>query len=152
MKDILEALVSDPYVLGWFIAFLAFLIAEAATLHALVSIWFAIAAILAMIAAVAGLAFIWQLLIFVVSSVILLFATRALVKRIRQRRVADPTEDYDIGKTAIVIEGIDNEQGLGRVKLDGVDWAARSDDGAEIGKGTVVTVRKIDGSKLIVTR
>ena len=105
-----------------------------------------------MIAAVAGLPFIWQLLIFVAASVVLLFATRSIVKRIRERRTSDPTEDYDIGKTAIVIEGIDNEQGLGRVKLDGVDWAARSADGGEIGEGAVVTVRKIDGSKLIVTR
>ncbi|SDA18855.1 Membrane protein implicated in regulation of membrane protease activity [Ruminococcus sp. YE71] len=152
MKDILEALVSDPYVFGWFIAFLMFLVAEAATLHALVSIWFAIAAVLAMIAAVAGLAFIWQLLIFVAASVVLLFATKSIVKRIRESRTSDPTEDYDIGKTAIVIEGIDNEQGLGRVKLDGVDWAARSADGGEINEGAVVTVRKIDGSKLIVTR
>ncbi len=152
MKDILEALVSDHYVFGWFVAFIMFLIAEAATLHALVSIWFALAAMLAMLAAVAGLSFVWQLIIFVAASVVLLFVTRSLVKRIRTRRVADPNEDYDIGKTAIVIEGIDNEQGLGRVKLDGVDWAARSADGGEIGEGAVVTVRKIDGSKLIVTR
>lgn len=152
MKELLESVFSDSYIASWTIAFIVFLIAEGATFHALVSIWFAVAAIAAMLAALSGLSFIWQFTIFVVVSALLLVLTRPLVKKLRKNSAPDPTEQYDIGKTAIVIEGIDNEHGLGRVKLDGVDWAARSADGGAITEGAVVTVRKIDGSKLIVTR
>lgn len=152
MKEMFDAVVSDSYVLGWTIAFLICLIAEGATFHALVTIWFAIGALGATLAALAGLGFIWQLSIFVVVSALLLMLTRPLVRRLRKNAAPDPTEEYDIGKTAIVIEGIDNELGVGRVKLDGVDWAARSADGGAITEGAVVTVRKIDGAKLIVTR
>lgn len=152
MKEMLEAMFSDSYIAGWTVAFVIFLIAEAATFHALVSIWFAIAAVAAMLAALAGLNFVWQLTIFVAVSAVLLVLTRSFVKKLRKNGAPDPNENYDIGKTAIVIEGIDNELGSGRVKLDGVDWAARSADGGSIIEGSVVTVRKIDGSKLIVAR
>lgn len=152
MKEILESIFSDPYICGWLLAMIAFFIAEAATLHALVSVWFAIASIGSLIAAMCGLDFVWQLMIFIVGSAVLLIATRPLVRKIRQKKVPDPTEEYDIGKTAVVIEDINNETGLGRVKLDGSYWSARSADGGNISEGTVVTVRKIDGSKLIVAR
>jgi membrane protein implicated in regulation of membrane protease activity len=116
-----------------------------------VSIWFAIAALLSMFAAMAGLGFVWQLLIFVVSSIILLIATKALVKKMRENQT-DPNKEYDIGKNARVIEEICNETSSGRVKLDGVDWAARSEDGMNISVGEIVTVKKVDGAKLIVSR
>lgn len=151
MKEIIAAFVSDTQVLGWAIAFVIFLVVEGVTLNALVSIWFAVAALLAMFAAMAGLGFVWQLSIFVVSSIVLLIATKALVKKLRGNK-PDPNADYDIGKSAVVIEDVCNIANKGRVKLDGVDWAARSADGSDIAEGTVVTVKKVDGSKLIVTR
>ena len=151
LKEIIDSFVSNTQVLGWAIAFLVFAVAEAVTLNALVSIWFAIAALLAMFAALAGLSFIWQLVIFVVGSTLLLAATRALVKRIKKNKSPDPNEDYDIGKS-VVIEALCSRTGEGRVKLDGVDWAARSENGDDIAKGEVVTVKKVEGAKLIVAK
>lgn len=152
MKDFFETFISDTQVLGWAIAFVVFLIVEGITLNALVSIWFAAAALLAMFAAMAGLSFVWQLLIFVVASVILLIATKSVVKKLRKNKPADPNSDYDIGKTALVIKKVCNASNEGRVTLDGVDWAARSDDGADIEEGEMVTVKRVDGAKLIVAR
>jgi membrane protein implicated in regulation of membrane protease activity len=146
-----DTLISNTQILGWAIAFVVFLIVEGVTLNALVSIWFAFAALFAMFAAIAGLSFFWQLLIFVVSSIVLLIATKALVKKLRGN-TPDPNRDYDIGKTALVIEEICNEKNVGRVRLDGADWAARSSDGGKISEGATVTVEKVDGSKLIVSR
>lgn len=152
LKEIIDSFVSNTQVLGWAIAFLVFAVAEAVTFNALVSIWFAIAALLAMFAALAGLSFIWQLVIFVVGSTLLLAATRSLVKRMKKNKAPDPNEDYDIGKSAVVIEALCSRTGEGRVKLDGVDWAARSENGDDIAKGEVVTVKKVDGAKLIVAK
>lgn len=150
MLDLLKEFMTNSQVVGWAISFIVFLIVEGITLNALVSIWFAAAALLAMLAAIAGLSFIWQLAIFTVSSIVFLVLTRFIVKRVK-RKTPDPTEEYDIGKTAIVIEDIHNDLNEGRAKLDGADWAARSANGSVILKGETVKVIRIDGSKLIVS-
>ncbi|MCR5120801.1 MAG: NfeD family protein [Ruminococcus sp.] len=152
MTGIFEYASTNGAVVGWAIAFVVFLIIEGVTLNSLVSIWFAIASLFAMGAAILGFGFVGQLTVFVVYSVVLLVATRALVAKLQSRKGKDPTADQDIGKTATVVESIDNAAGEGRVKLDGTYWAARSADGKNIERGSVVTVRKIDGSKLIVAR
>ncbi|MCD8094961.1 MAG: NfeD family protein [Ruminococcus sp.] len=148
----LSTLASNTQVVGWAVAFVVFLIVEGATLNSLVSIWFAIAALFAMFAAIADLSFVWQLGIFAVSSVILLILTRSLVKKLHSKEADDPNETYDIGKSATVVETVCNKTGNGRVKLDGVEWAARSLDGSDISAGTVVKIEKVDGTKLVVTK
>ena len=60
--------------------------------------------------------------------------------------------ELDIGKTAVVTEDINNALSVGRVKLNGVNWDARSEDGMEISAGSIVTVKEISGSKLIVSK
>jgi membrane protein implicated in regulation of membrane protease activity len=67
-----------------------------------------------------------------------------------QKKIVPTNADLDIGRTCTVTEEIDNDKGLGRAKLDGVFWAARSESGEIIPEGTVVTVKSIDGTKLIV--
>ncbi len=148
--DFLKEMVTNSQVVGWAIAFLVFLIVEGITFNALVSIWFAAAALLAMLAAMAGLGFVWQLAIFTVSSIVFLILTRFIVRKVK-KKTHDPTEEYDIGKTAIVIEDINNDINEGRAKLDGADWSARSANGSVILKGETVKVVRIDGSKLIVS-
>ena len=88
----LSTLASNTQVVGWAVAFVVFLIVEGATLNSLVSIWFAIAALFAMFAAIADLSFVWQLGIFAVSSVILLILTRSLVKKLHSRKLMIPTK------------------------------------------------------------
>ena len=60
--------------------------------------------------------------------------------------------ELDIGKTAVVTEDINNDLSVGRVKLNGVNWEARSEDGSTISAGAIVTVKEISGSKLIVSK
>ena len=91
-----------------------------------------------------------QCIVFVVSSIILLLLTRPVVKKLQNKPVATNYE-LDVGKTAIVIEPIDNSVNKGRVTLDGTDWAARTEDGSKISEGTPVKVVRIDGAKLIVS-
>ena len=104
-----------------------------------------------MFTAIADISFTAQLLIFVVSSAVLLIATRPLARKVRRDTV--PTNyELDIGKTATVIEDIDNTLNKGRVKLDGTDWAARSADGRPIENGSPVQVVQVSGAKLIVSQ
>ncbi len=152
MAEVFSSLVTNTQIIGWAVAFVVFLIIEGITPGTLVSIWFAAAALFSMLAAIAGLGFVWQLAIFVAASIILLIVSRPLVKRIRKPEGEDPNENYDLGKTAVVVEHVCNKTGEGRVKLDGVDWAARSEDGGDIEEGAVVTVKQVDGTKLIVAR
>ncbi len=56
-----------------------------------------------------------------------------------------------IGKRAIVLERIHNEEGVGCVKIDGEVWTARAlDDDREIEPGTRVEVVDIRGATALV--
>ena len=53
----------------------------------------------------------------------------------------------------MVTETIENLKGTGRVKLNGVDWTARTrEDGCVIPVDTVVAIQEVQGVKLIVER
>jgi membrane protein implicated in regulation of membrane protease activity len=59
--------------------------------------------------------------------------------------------DLDIGESAVVIEEINENTGSGRVTLKGVDWSAvPAVSGSIIPKGSIVTVKKVQGAKLTV--
>ena len=79
---------STMMIVGWAIAFVFFIVAEIATATALVSIWLAFGALAAMFFAIADFSFIVQLTVFVIASVILLIATRPLVKKNAGREVS----------------------------------------------------------------
>jgi membrane protein implicated in regulation of membrane protease activity len=56
-----------------------------------------------------------------------------------------------IGRTAIVLERIANDEGVGCVRLDGEVWTARSyDDGKVLEPGTRVHVMEIRGATALV--
>lgn len=138
-------------IVGWAIAFVFFAACELATATALVSIWFGFGALVSMVLAICDCSFMVQCIAFVVSSALLLILTRPLAKKIQGKHIKTNYE-LDIGKKAVVIEDIDNDYSVGRVKLDGVNWEARSVNGEKISVGTVVIVEEIDGTKLMVKR
>lgn len=136
----------------WVAALVVFLIVEAVT-AGLVSIWFVFGSLVALICAALGAAVWLQIFWFVIVSVATLVLTRPLVKRYVDSRSVATNADRSIGRTAVVTERIDNLAGAGAVKLDGVVWTARStDDAVAIETGERVTVRAIEGVKLIVER
>ena len=133
----------------WIILFFVLLFIELATVN-LVSIWFAIGAISAFITSFFTDIILWQLLVFVVISVISLFATLPLVNKIKKKEHIVPTNlDRVIGKEAEVIKEICPNH-FGEVEIFGSTWTAVSRD--EIKVGEKVIVEKIDGVKLIVKK
>ena len=137
------------YVLFWIAALVVFLVVEAIS-AGLVSIWFAAGALAALICALLHGPVWLQAIWFVVVSGVTLILTRPLVKKYVNAKSVATNADRNIGRTAVVTERIDDLAGTGAVKLDGVLWTARSSGGAPIEVGTVVTVREIQGVKLMV--
>lgn len=136
----------------WVVALVVFLIVEAVT-AGLVSIWFVFGSLVALICAALGAAVWLQIFWFVIVSVATLVLTRPLVKRYVDSRSVATNADRSIGRAAVVTERIDNLAATGAVKLDGVVWTTRStDDAVAIETGERVTVRAIEGVKLIVER
>lgn len=134
----------------WIAAMIFFIIVEAVTVG-LASIWFAIGSVAALICALAGGPVWLQAVWFVAVSALTLYLTRPLVKKYVSSRAVPTNADRNIGRTAVVTEAIDNLAATGTVKVDGLDWTARStDDNVTIPKDTVVIIKEIRGVKLLV--
>ncbi len=134
----------------WLALLVLFIITEIATVQ-LTTVWFAGGALVSMLLAAFGVKSITvQVLVFLAVSIVLLIATRPLVKKHINKKSQPTNADRCIGAQAIVTEEINNLLGSGAAKVNGVEWTARSEDGKTIPAGTTVTVVKIDGVKLIV--
>ena len=134
----------------WLIASGIFLVIEIATVGFLV-FWLAIGSLLAMIVSFFTSSIIVQTSVFVISSGLLIFATRPFVNKITKKDVT-PTNVYSlVGKKAIVIEDIDWSTGKGQIKCDGEVWSAKTDEQIDIPKDSEVQITRIDGVKAFVT-
>ena len=134
----------------WLALLVLFIITEVATVQ-LTTIWFAGGALLAMLLAAFGIKSITaQIIVFLVTSIALLIATRPLVKKHINKKSQPTNADRNIGQKAVVTEEINNLLGTGAAKINGIEWTARSVSGEIIEKGSTVTVVRIDGVKIIV--
>ena len=135
----------------WIIAMVVFLVIEAVTVG-IVSVWFAIGALFAMVTAMLG-ANLWvQIAVFLVVSAVTLYFTRPLVKKYVNNKVEPTNADMLIGKECRVVETIDNLTGTGAVYVDGKTWTARTVDEEIIHEGQLVKAERIEGVKLIVSK
>lgn len=135
---------------AWLVAMIVFLIAEAMTV-AMVSLWFAAGALASTITALLGGPLWLQVLLFILVSAGLLAALRPYTRKHLRPRIESTNVDAIIGAEGYVIEDIDNLSATGRVKLGGMDWTARSEEGLPICAGTLVRVDRIEGVKAFVT-
>ena len=134
----------------WLIAMVVLLIVEA-VVPGLVSIWFALGALAALISALLGAPLWLQVLWFLVVSLAALILTRPLAKKYINARVVPTNADMLVGKECIVKEKIDNIAGTGAVAVEGKVWTARmADDSIKADIGELVSVQRIEGVKLIV--
>ena len=139
-------------VFGWLIAMAVLLVIEIATLG-LTTLWFAIGALAAFIAAVLNLHIGVQTAIFIVVSLVLLIFTRPWALKYLNSRTSRTNADSLVGKKARVTKTIDNIAGEGQVVINGMEWTARSlEDEVKIAEGAVVIINKINGVKLIVSK
>lgn len=136
----------------WLIAVAVFLIVEG-IVPGLVSIWFALGALAALIAAMVGAPLWLQLVWFVLVSIAALALTRPLARKYVNGRVTPTNADRILGRECVVRETIDNLRGTGAVAVDGKVWTARMLNENETAReGETVIARRIDGVKLIVEK
>lgn len=138
-------------VFVWLVLFIVFLVAELVTAGALVSIWFCVGALVALVAAYLGAAFWVQMTLFFVVSIGLLLGTKPFLKKHLDPKTMATNADRILQNRGIVEEEINNLKGQGAVKIDGKSWTARNIDGeAVIPVNTEVIVVGIEGVKAMV--
>ena len=120
----MEAFFSNAAAVIWLILAVVFVVAETITV-ALISVWFAIGAILAMIAALFGGAVWLQILIFIASSGILILLTKPLSEKLVNKKTVKTNADRVVGQTGTVLQSIDNLKAEGQVRVMEQIWSAR---------------------------
>lgn len=123
---------------------------ELATPTALVSIWFACGAVIALLLELAGLPDWVQITAFVVVSLLCMAVVRPIATRYLRGNIEPTNADRVIGTVATVTRTIDPDR-WGEVYANHTYWSAVDRDGRSIEKGSRVRVLAIEGAKLIVT-
>jgi membrane protein implicated in regulation of membrane protease activity len=114
---------------------------------------FAVGAAAAALLDAVGVGAVGQFAAFLASSLLLL----GIVRPIARRHVSLPPQLRTgtaalVGETAVVLERISNEEGVGSVRLKGQVWTARAyDDEASFEVGSRVHVMEIRGATALVT-
>lgn len=134
----------------WLAFMVIFLAAEIITVG-LTSIWFAGGALAALLAAMAGISPVVQIILFLAVSITLLIFTRPFaLKYVKPHNVKTNYEEL-IGKEVQVTQRIDNREGTGKAVFNGQEWTARSmTDETVMEAGTIAHVAEIRGVKLLV--
>ena len=130
---------------------LAVLLVIEAITAGLTTIWFAGGALIAAIASYVGAGVMAQILLFLCISLVLLIFTRPVAMKYFNKETIQTNANSLIVKKAVVIQDIDNLAQTGQVRINDIEWTARTaDDSQKIGKGAVVLIEEIRGVKLIV--
>ena len=137
-----------PYV--WLGLVVVFLIIETQGIS-LVSLWFAVGALGAMIVAFCGGELWLQGAVFAGVSAVFFAGLRPFVKRYIRPNLTKTNIDSVIGAEGIVTQRVDNLTGNGQVKIGGMYWSARSTQAETIEEGTKIIVDRIEGVKVFVT-
>ena len=138
-----------PMPLVWLILAVILGVAEAVTIS-LISIWFAIGAVAAIIPAYFGVPIWGQILVFLAVSATAFAFTKRFFKDIVKVKKQPTNSDSLIGTDGIVTAEINNLEGTGKVYISGLTWSAKSFDGKDIPEGAIVKVEKIEGVTLFV--
>lgn len=113
--------------------------------------WLAIGALISMLVSLFTDNILIQTAVFVISSAILIFATKPFVKKFAKTKDVKTNAFSIIGQNGIVTKEIDSINAKGQVKIDGETWSAVGKDDMDIPKGTEVEVLEIKGVKAVVT-
>jgi membrane protein implicated in regulation of membrane protease activity len=133
----------------WLALIVLFLVVEGLTVG-LVSTWFAVGALAAMIVSSTGGSVAFQVGVFLVVSATMLACLRPILRKYVTPKRTKTNVDAIIGMEGYVTADIDNLSATGSVKLGTMEWSARSASGAPIKTGTRVRAEKIEGVKVFV--
>lgn len=138
-------------VYGWLGLIVLFLIVEAACPFHLVSIWFAVGSLAALLVGLLGAPVWLQVSVFILVSAVAITALWPLVRKFINPSLTKTNVDAVVGSTGLVTVAIDNVSAVGQVKLGAMYWTARSESGEPIPEGALVKVDRIEGVKVFVS-
>ncbi len=140
----------DAWVI-WVIAACVFAAGEIATTSFFLGP-FAVGAAVAAAIAVLGAGWVVSALVFLVISILVLTFLRPVAQRhLRSGPMLRTGTAALVGRTAIVLERVSNDEGVGVVRLDGEVWTARAfDEDRVIDAGEKVHVIEIRGATAMV--
>jgi len=132
----------------WVALTVIFTIIEVFTLG-LTTIWFAISALVMVFLSFLRIPLVFQILIFLAISAVLLFFTRPIA--IKKLKIGKEKTNVDslAGKCALVTKKI-TEFDNGEVKINGLIWTARTEDGSILTEGNKCEIVRIEGVHAIV--
>lgn len=140
----------NEWTVLWIIAAIVLGVVEASTAN-LITVWFAVSALVTAVFAAMGAGTGAQMTVFVVLSVMLVAATRPLAKRFITKKAVATNADRIISAEGVVIRRIDPVENVGQVKVMGQIWSAKSQSGETIEEGTSVVVQALEGVKVVVS-
>lgn len=116
---------------------------------------FSVGCVFGAILAACELSLTWQVVAFAVGTFLAFVFIRPIVMKYLDKKTNDngvkTNMDSIIGKTAVVAEKIE-ENGFGRVKIDGDDWKAQTSDGSAVEVGTKVKIEAFESIILTVKK
>jgi len=137
--------------LGWiWISVIVLAVILEAVTDQLIAIWFVPAAIVSTVLDFMNVDFIFQVLVFLVISIVGIIFIRKYLTRFKNDPSTRTNIDAIIGEKCVVTERISTFAGCGQAKVKGQLWSARGvneDDEFEVGE--VLKVVAIEGVKLI---
>ncbi|MDD2715276.1 MAG: NfeD family protein [Candidatus Wallbacteria bacterium] len=142
----------EPWLV-WVLVGIAFIIFEMLTMATgFVMLCFGVGAVFTGLLAFLGVSFKFQLLAFSLITLIVLATFRDVYLKLISKKTDSYVSNVGglIGREATVTEDIDNKNGIGRARVGGELWAARSENDSIVKAGMLVTVKQVDGNKVIV--
>lgn len=134
------------HLIVWILVFIIAIVVEIST-QELVSVWFSVGAIPAIILAAFGLSFWWQLGTFAVVSAIAFVLSQIFLKKKIKINSSATNADSLVGNEILVISRV-TPTSIGEGKVRDVVWTIASDETIE--KDEFAIVKEIKGNKLIV--
>jgi len=92
-----------------------------------------------------------QTLVFVISSITLLFFTKPFVTKFTKTDSVVTNANKIIGQLGTVIKEVNSLEGTGQIKVGSEIWSAITNEPENIPKGTKIKILEIDGVKAVVT-
>ena len=112
------------YVTVWLALLITFIFIEASTVS-LVSSWFALGALVALIASALGAELWLQVTLFFAVSGVCLVLLRPILKKYFTPKLVKTNVDSVVGSKGYVTAAVDNMSATGQVKLGAMYWTAR---------------------------
>lgn len=117
----------------------------------LVSIWVSVGSLVAMILAFCKVSITIQLVVFGVVTIACILGLRRVAMKFFFRNKGKTNLDAIVGTVHKLLKRVDDDE-LGSIKINGVEWSVKSVNNETIEAGNYVEIVSVDGNKFIVKK